>query len=108
MGNTKNAKNRKKPSLFRFLFLRFQISRYLEPYLRNRNKSLSKFSFLETKPPSKVERLITELNRYAEFYRIQLDGLEQCNQNVETHNREIEQLRSYEYDTDFSAFYKNR
>lgn len=107
MGNTKNAKNRKKPSLFRFLFLRFQISRYLDPYLRNRNKSLSKFSFLETKPPSKVERLITELNRYAEFYRIQLDGLEQCNQNVETHNREIEQLRSYEYDTDFSAFYKN-
>ena len=62
---------------------------------------------METKPPSKVERLITELNRYAEFYRIQLDGLEQCNQNVETHNREIEQLRSYEYDTDFSAFYKN-
>lgn len=96
-----------KPSIFKRIVLRYQISKYLNPFLCVERDDLNSFKTIDNNLSPKLQDLIKSLKEYAETYNIELSKLEKIEKEIEEHNKEVATLKSYNFRSDIDFFYKN-
>ena len=96
-----------KITLFKKIILNFKIHIIFEPFLKRKHDQLLDFKNIDENIPFKIEKILNELKKYSETYKVNLYNFETIILKIKNHNSAVEKLSNYNFNINYDIFIKD-